>query len=85
MLSTITFNFCSNLQAQYPIISDYIFNEKQENISDKNDAVYILRIEQQDDTTFINRFYNVMGPMIYQETYKDAKNDTGHGVFCWYN
>ncbi len=22
-----------------------------------------------------------MGPMIYQETYKDAKNDTGHGAF----
>lgn len=85
LLFTISFSFFGNIHAQYPITSDYIFNEKYENVSAKNDAVYILRIEQQDDTTFINRFYNVMGPMIYQETYKDAKNDTGHGVFCWYN
>ncbi len=48
-------------------------------------ASYLMNVTKVDDTTWLKKYYNIYGPMIYQETYSDESLNIKHGKFIWYN
>ena len=50
-----------------------------------DDCTYFMQATKKSDTEYICRYYNKNGPMIKQETYKDAELSIPNGRFCWYN
>jgi hypothetical protein len=48
-------------------------------------AAYFMQVIQENDSTYICRFYNKYGPMIRQETFLDSALSIPNGRFCWYD
>lgn len=60
------------------------FDASWKKAKEKN-AVYLLRVRQSGDTSWQYSYYNVYGPLVRIETYKDKKATIRHGLFAWYN
>ena len=63
----------------------YVFKEDWSAAATIDEATYFMQMQQEDDTTFICRYYNKFGPMVKQESFKDADLSIPHGVFAWYD
>ena len=62
----------------------YVFDKDwKKTTTDK--AVYMIYVEQKDDTTWQWNYYNYIGPLLYIETYRFEESDTPHGYFAWFN
>ena len=48
-------------------------------------ATYIGQVLKENDTTYVGRYYQIEGPMVRLETYKDAASKIPNGLFIWYN
>ncbi len=48
-------------------------------------ATYIMHQLTEDDTTFIKRYYQKNGPLVFCETYFDKECTIPNGLFAWYN
>jgi protein TonB len=49
------------------------------------DAVYLLCIHTDGDSSYRWIYYNIYGPRIRVATYKDAETKVKHRQFIWYN
>jgi hypothetical protein len=63
----------------------YVFKADWTSAKSLDDCTYFMQEIKKSDTEFVCRFYNKLGPMIKQETYKDAGLTIPNGRFCWYN
>lgn len=67
--------------------SDYkyfAFDKNWKNISDLDSATYFSRLKKVNDTCFEVHNYNMFGPMISKEVYKDAETKIAHGTWIFY-
>lgn len=48
-------------------------------------CTYFMHAIKKSDSEYICRYYNKLGPMIRQESYKDEALTIPNGRFCWYN
>ncbi|TKK64936.1 hypothetical protein FC093_21415 [Ilyomonas limi] len=63
----------------------YLYKKDGSPAKDIKSASYFMHIIMQNDTTYISRYYNVYGPMIRQESFRDSNFTIPNGRFCWYN
>lgn len=63
----------------------YIFNADWSGAKDYNECVYFMQIVKESDSLYICRYYNKLGPMVRQESFKDSDLTIPNGRFCWYN
>jgi hypothetical protein len=63
----------------------YAFNSDWSSAKSIDESTYFMQKIKQGDSEFVCRYYNKLGPMIKQETYKDADLTIPNGRFCWYN
>jgi protein TonB len=63
----------------------YVFNADWTPAKSLDDCTYFMQAIKKSDTEYVCRYYNKNGPMVKQETYKDAELSTPNGRFCWYN
>lgn len=63
----------------------FAFKEDWSPINDLNKATYFMHQVKENDSTFVCRYYQKMGPMVKCETYKDEYLEIPHGRFAWYN
>jgi protein TonB len=74
-----------NCFAQAKNESFYAFNANWDPTASIDSCTYFMHEIKKSDTEFICRYYRTLGPMIKQETYKDADLSLANGFFCWYN
>lgn len=56
------------------------------NITSKEKTAATFKVvTKEDDTTFVEQYYQNYGPMIWQKTYKDENLNVLHGFSNWYN
>ncbi|HWB27053.1 MAG TPA: energy transducer TonB [Chitinophagaceae bacterium] len=63
----------------------YIFKEDWSAADNINDCVYFMQPVKDNDSTFICRYYQKVGPLVRQESYLDADLTIPNGYFIWYN
>ena len=63
----------------------YIFKKDWSSAKNLDDAAYFMQVTKENDTTYVCRYYNKLGPMVKQESYYDADLSIPNGRFCWYN
>jgi len=63
----------------------YLFKADWTATRNINNATYFMHQVKESDTEFVCRYYQKLGPMIRQESYKDEKLEVPNGVFIWYN
>ncbi len=64
--------------------SFYLFKSDETPTSNLKEAFYIQHVKKVNDTCFVSSYYNYVGPMIRQETFKDYDLTVPHGRFVWY-
>ncbi len=64
--------------------SYYLFDSKW-NSTTADSARYVLRVFSQNDTCWQYDFYNITGPLVYTEQYRDKKGEILHGAVRFYN
>ncbi len=65
--------------------SFYLFDAKGKSVNNREEAATFLVVINENDTTYITRDYKVNGPMIWQQTFKDANLSIPNGRFAWYD
>ena len=48
-------------------------------------ATYFMDKVRENDTTYVCRYYQKIGPLVKWETYKDSSLSIPHGIWAWYN
>jgi len=72
-------------QAQKSNESFYAFNADWSAAKSIDASTYFMHEIKKSDTEYVCRYYNKFGPMVKQESYRDADLSILNGVFCWYN
>jgi protein TonB len=62
----------------------FAYDANWKNISNLDSATYFSRIRKINDTCYEVHTYNLFGPMISKEVYKDAENKIAHGTWVFY-
>jgi protein TonB len=62
----------------------YAFDKNWKAINDIKKATYFSRIKKVSDTCWVVNNYNVVGPMISKEVYKDKEQKIAHGTWVFY-
>jgi len=65
--------------------SFYVYRADWSAAPSLDSCTYFMHEIKKSDSEFICRYYNKFGPMIKQESYKDADLTIPNGRFCWYN
>ena len=60
----------------------YAFNADWSAAKSLDECTYFMQEIKNSDTEFVCRYYNKLGPMVKQETYKDAELTIPNGRFC---
>lgn len=63
----------------------YAFKKDWSPTASLDSASYVMSVLKENDTLYVCRNYQIYGPMISWESYKDAALDTANGDFIWYN
>jgi hypothetical protein len=63
----------------------YAFNADWSAAKSVDASTYFMHEIKKSDTEYVCRYYNKFGPMIKQESFRDADLSIPNGVFCWYN
>lgn len=63
----------------------YAFKKDWTAAHDMDSATYFMYEVDENDTTYVCKYYNKMGPMIKWETYRDSSLTIPHGIWVWYN
>lgn len=63
----------------------FLYKKDWSDAKDIKEASYFMHMLKENDTSFVCRYYNVAGPMIKLETYKDSDLSNPMGVFSWFN
>ena len=71
-------------EPDYPIDTIQFFDHNWKQVKERK-AIYLLRISQLADSSWQYSYYNMYGPAIRIETYKDQAAKIPHGLFVWYN
>jgi hypothetical protein len=74
----------ANLRAQKGE-SLYAYKEDWSPAKTLDSARFIMSALKENDTLYTCRYYNIYGPMISWESYKDAAFEIPNGTFIWYN
>ncbi|HVX51192.1 MAG TPA: energy transducer TonB [Chitinophagaceae bacterium] len=77
--------FCNVLFAQKRDAVFYIFKTDWTPAKNMTECVYFMQPVKEDDTTFICRYYQKLGPMVKQESYFDSGLSIPNGKFFWFN
>jgi protein TonB len=62
----------------------FAFDRNWKNISNLDSAAYFARLKKVSDTCYEVQNYNMFGPMISKEVYKDAETKIAHGTWIYY-
>jgi len=62
----------------------YAYRSDWSNTTNMKEAAFIKQVTKE-DTVYVCRYYNIWGPMLRMETYKDAALEIPMGRFAWYN
>jgi periplasmic protein TonB len=62
----------------------FAYDANWKNISNIDSATYFSRIKKVNDTCWELHYYNLFGPMISKELYKDEANKIAHGEWVFY-
>lgn len=76
---------CTTAGAQASNETFYLFKQDWTAASTFNDCTYFMQALKKSDTEYVCRYYPRFGPMIRQESYRDADLSVPNGFFCWYN
>ncbi len=63
----------------------YMYKEDWSPAKEIDSARFIMSSFKENDTLYICRYYNIYGPLISWESYKDAAFQIPNGKFVWYN
>jgi antitoxin component YwqK of YwqJK toxin-antitoxin module len=63
----------------------HAYNSNWEAIEDINNASFIMSTIKENDSLYTCRYYHILGPMIYLESYKDKALEIPNGFFAWYD
>lgn len=63
----------------------YVFKKDWSPAQSLKDAEYFMHPVKKDDTTYVCRYYQKVGPMVKQESFKDSDLSIPHGQFRWYS
>jgi protein TonB len=63
----------------------YAFKKDWSPTSSLDSASYVMSVFKENDTLYTCRSYQIYGPMISWESYKDADLKIANGDFIWYN
>lgn len=63
----------------------YLYKADWSGVADLDQAIYFMQVIKQNDSSYICRYYQKFGPMVKQQSYKDADLTIANGRFCWYN
>jgi periplasmic protein TonB len=76
--------FCSFSQKSKSGETFYAFDKDWKAISNIEKATYFSRTKKVSDTCWVVNTYNVVGPMISKEVYKDKEQKIAHGSWIFY-
>jgi periplasmic protein TonB len=63
----------------------YYLNDKMETVKEQSQATMFLNIRKLSDTAWQYDYYNLTGPRIRTETFRDEDGTIPHGLFAFYN
>lgn len=63
----------------------YIFKADWSAAANWDECIYFMQMNKESDSLFVCKYYNKVGPMVRQESYKDSDLTIPEGRFCWYN
>ena len=63
----------------------YVFKKDWSPAEGIKDAAYFMQPLKENDTTYVCRYYQKLGPMVKQESFKDSNLTIPNGFFAWYN
>ncbi|MGF7231609.1 hypothetical protein [Arachidicoccus sp.] len=63
----------------------YLFNKHDKPVMTIGEATAFEVVTQQNDTTYIVRYYKNYGSMLWQKTFKDSSLSLPNGRFAWYD
>lgn len=66
-------------------VSVYLYKADWSGAANLDQCVYFMQVIKQNDSSYICRYYQKLGPIVRQESYKDADLTIANGRFCWYN
>ncbi len=78
-LLTIQYTYAQKGETLYAYTSDWTPSKNLKTAS------FIMSVEKESDTLYTCRNYNIFGPMISWESYKDSAFEIPNGLFAWYN
>lgn len=63
----------------------YAYNSDWSPTKNLKTAAYIMSVTKESDSLYVCRNYNIFGPMLSWESYKDSAFEIPNGLFAWYN
>jgi len=63
----------------------YLFKKDWSFAKDLDAAAYFMHMIKENDTTYVCRYYNKVGPLVKWETFYDQDLSIPNGRFAWYN
>lgn len=70
---------------QLPTDMIYLLKSDWSAANGMDEATYFLQIIKQSDSDYTCLYYQKFGPLVRQESFKDADLTIPNGRFCWYN
>lgn len=83
-LTCLLFTICLHAQKKdedYFLMYDSAWNS----IKNKSQAYYFIHVHKLNDTAWRHDYYNMAGPRLATETFKDEEGTKPNGRFSWYN
>lgn len=80
----ISFFLLSTIHAQKNEII-HAYDSSWEPIKEIEKASYFMSTIKENDSLYTCRYYHILGPMIYLESYKDEALEIPNGFFAWYD
>lgn len=82
-VALIIYANCTYAQADNDVF--YVFKKDWSPAKGIKDAAYFMHPVKKNDTTYICKYYQKVGPMVKQESYKDSDLSIPNGKFMWYS
>jgi protein TonB len=82
LLAGLLINFICEAQKKNDLF--YLYDADFNAVTDAKKATYFMIVEKKADTAYVCRTYNMFGPMLTWETFKDKELTIQHGLFIWY-
>jgi periplasmic protein TonB len=76
--------FAASGQKNKPGEIFYAFDKGWKSVNDIEKATYFSRVKKVSDTSWVVNTYNIVGPMISKEVYKDKEQKIAHGTWVFY-